>query len=107
MQRSENTKYQRHNQNYWEKHITTWQGSGLTQSEYCKQNKIPLSSFANWKKKININPIPASPFIELKGHLPVSEEHFELEIDSGLTLRIRESIPLELLQNILMAVRGM
>lgn len=107
MQKSQRTKYHKHDKYYWENHIATWQKSGLTQTEYCRQNRIPLTTFGNWKRNRSSDSNLASPFIELKGHLPVQEEYFEMQIDPDLTLRIRESIPPELLQNILMAVRGM
>ncbi len=107
MQNNQDTKYRKHHKHYWEKHIILWQESNLSQSEYCRQNNIPLKSFCNWKRKIISNHTPATPFIELKGHFPAREEYFELQIDSMLTLRIRESIRPELLQNIFMAARGM
>ncbi|MBN2861937.1 MAG: hypothetical protein JXN62_02170 [Bacteroidales bacterium] len=106
MQNNQNTKYRKHDKRYWEKHITLWQESNLSQSEYCRQNNIPLKSFCNWKGKLLSDIIPATPFIELRGHYPAQVEYFELQIDSILTLRIRESIQPDLLRNILIAVRG-
>jgi len=107
MHKNSNKKYQKHDPEYWSTHITSWQKSGISQKEYCRQNNIPLTSFGNWKKKINIGFVDPSSFIELKGHFPAQEEYFELQTGSGLTLRIRESIEPELLQNILIAARGM
>lgn len=106
MQKDQSKKYRKHDKHYREEHITSWQRSGLTQSEYCRQNGIPLTSFGNWKRSQSSDTIPASPFIELKRHFSVREDYFELQIDPGLTLRIREGIPPALLQNIIMAVRG-
>lgn len=107
MQNNQDSKYRKHDKQYWEKHFAAWQGSNLSQSEYCRQNNIPLKSFYNWKRKLISNLSPTTPFIELRGQYSAQEEHFELQIDSMLTLRIREGISPALLQNILMAVRGM
>lgn len=106
MQNNQDTKYRKHDKHYWEKHIILWQESNLSQSEYCRQNNIPLKSFCNWKRKLISNLTPARPFIELRGQYSAQEEYFELQIDSMLTMRIRESIRPDLLQNIIIAVRG-
>jgi hypothetical protein len=107
MQKNSRREYRKHDHEYWSIHISAWQKSGISQKEYCRQNNIPLTSFGNWKRKINIGFVDSSSFIELKGHFPAQEECFELQTGSGLTLRIRESIEPELLQNILIAARGM
>jgi hypothetical protein len=38
-------------QRFWEKHITQWEVSGLSQVEYCRSNNISIKSFQYWKKK--------------------------------------------------------
>lgn len=106
MQNNQETKYRKHDKHYWENHIILWQKSNLSQTEYCRQNNISLKSFCNWKRKLISNLISTTPFIELKGHFPAREEYFELQINSMITLQIRESIQPDLLQNILIAVRG-
>jgi hypothetical protein len=30
----------------WQEHIESWQGSGLTQAEYCRQQNINIKTFA-------------------------------------------------------------
>lgn len=106
MHKNSKRAYQRYGHEYWSTHISAWQKSGISQKEYCSQNNIPLASFGNWKKKINSDFVESSSFIELQNHFPVQEEYFELQTGSGLTLRIRESIEPELLQNILIVARG-
>lgn len=106
MPNNQDRKYRKHDKHYWEKHLAAWQGSNLSQSEYCRQNNIPLKSFCNWKRKLISNLPPSTPFIELIGQYSAQEEYFELQLDSILTLRIRESIRPDLLQNIITAIRG-
>jgi hypothetical protein len=38
-------------QHFWEKHITEWNTTGLSQAEYCRLNEISLKSFVYWKRK--------------------------------------------------------
>ncbi|QAU22803.1 hypothetical protein EO087_01400 [Dyella sp. M7H15-1] len=35
-------------QQFWQSHIEAWRKSGLSQSAYCNQQKLSLSSFGYW-----------------------------------------------------------
>ena len=37
----------------WQQIIADFDQSGLTQSRYCKQNKIPVSTFSKWRLKFS------------------------------------------------------
>lgn len=39
----------------WQKHISDWKGSGLTQLEFCKTNNLKAHNFTYWKKQLTIN----------------------------------------------------
>jgi hypothetical protein len=42
---------------YWSKHITQWQSSGLTQKSFCQQKNLKLSTFVYWRVKfLKLNP---------------------------------------------------
>ena len=86
-------------QAFWQQHITQWQNSNLSQSEYCKQHKLKPHSLSYHKcKKIgnsktkSIVPIKSSGFIKLPVPelLPVQEPltlHFKSNLSlSGITL---------------------
>ncbi len=100
------TKYHKQDRSYWSKHISAWQQSGLSQSEYCRQKDIPLTSFGNWKSKLNIDSVTASQFVELRSHFPERDDYFELHLEGDITIRIRESISQTSLRNIIIAVRS-
>jgi hypothetical protein len=38
-------------QRFWENHIAQCTASGLSQSEYCRSNKISIKSFYYWKRR--------------------------------------------------------
>lgn len=37
---------------YWQKQIENWEGSKLTQAEYCRRNGFKTSKFLYWKTKL-------------------------------------------------------
>jgi len=37
---------------YWQRHISAWQASHLSQSEYCSRKAIKLNTFGAWKRKL-------------------------------------------------------
>ncbi len=39
------------NARWWLDHVEAWQKSGITQTEYCRNHKLNLKSFSNWKLK--------------------------------------------------------
>ena len=63
----------------WRAHIRAWQRSGLTQSDYCRRNKLKDTQFTYWKTKFNKEkPEPVS-FVPV----PVKIDHMQSVIDSG------------------------
>lgn len=36
---------------FWEQHLREWKSSGLSQAEYCRQNKVSPKSFLYWKRR--------------------------------------------------------
>ncbi len=102
---SKRIEYQKRDMSSMEKHIAAWEQSGISQVEYCRENKIPLSTFGNWKSKVSKKSQKEIPFIELQGNFSYQDEYFELLLDDGMTLRIRETIPVSQLRNIILAIR--
>ena len=37
---------------YWSGEVQRWQGSGLTQKEYCNKQGISLERFGSWKRRL-------------------------------------------------------
>lgn len=46
-------------QDYWSHHVSAWQKSGLSQTEYCRQSGLKLSTFSTWVGKLNNKIIPS------------------------------------------------
>jgi len=37
---------------YWQKHVSKWSKSGLTQTEYCRRHKLSTARFSGWKGQL-------------------------------------------------------
>lgn len=44
---------------FWEQHVRDWKSSGMSQVQYCRQNKISQKSFVYWKCKLLSTSAPA------------------------------------------------
>ncbi len=39
-------------QQFWKKHIASWEDSGLSQAEYCRKHGIPVKTFGYYKRRM-------------------------------------------------------
>ena len=78
-------------QRLWEKHIAQWNASGLSQTEYCRSNKIGLKSFQYWKRKSKLKGSPP-PIVEVPLpkalSIPILPAHAQLCLVVGQHYRI-------------------
>ena len=37
---------------YWQRMLTAWEGSGLTQAEFCRRRELKAVTFAWWKRQL-------------------------------------------------------
>jgi transposase-like protein len=70
-------------------HIEKWKESGLTMSEYCRQNKLSLSSFSSWrqsaiKAKSSFKPIALSS----SASTLTNQNIVEIMVDQRIKLRL-------------------
>ena len=88
---------------YWQKQIGDWKGSGLSQKHFCLSRSLALSTFCYWKSKINrttgITPkfypltvpvLPSNPSFDAGLTLLVGSKQFQVQIKkdfSGTALK--------------------
>ena len=62
---------------YWRHHLDAWEASGLTQTEYCRQNDLIRHRFQYWKKRFRSSesstafieiPVPSGLYSEKSPH---------------------------------------
>ncbi len=82
-------------QSCWQQHITDWQVSGLSQTDYCKQHQLVYGTFIYWRHRlkkldasgdgdhavsflpVTINAMPAKPLV-----LRINDQH-SVELDAS------------------------
>lgn len=102
-----NEKYKRQDRTFWESQIEAWQHSGMSQTDFCRENDITLSSFCNWKSKLTKSTITRSEFVECAQPVKFYEDYIEFIFDDGSTIKISDRVSPEALQAVCYALRGL
>jgi hypothetical protein len=95
---------------FWRMAIETWQASGLSVRQFCKQEGLPEPTFYSWRKKLTgcdteSEDQNTSSFIEVA--MPRGNPSaVELLMTSGNTLRIPAGVDPATLSTVLSAVRS-
>lgn len=84
-------------------HVEKWKKSGLTMSEYCRQNNMPLANLSEWKRALlkssnkfkSIQLFPAAPETTNQTNL------VEIIVDQHIKIRLQPSSDASLLLNII------
>jgi hypothetical protein len=71
---------------FWQDHITAWQGSRLSQTAYCKQHEIKFHNFAYWRNRLSPRKEPASKLMKLSGMAASSRVMMNLPLGVRLEL---------------------
>jgi hypothetical protein len=92
-------------QRFWEEHLKSWETSGVTQNDYCRQNNLRLNRFIYWKRKRSSKrpatvslvewPIPrqAGSFLSLSAPLSVViGSPYRIEIHKGFDPAVLEGV---------------
>ena len=61
----------------WKEKVLEWQSSGKTVAVWCKENKIPYTTFLGWKSRFRTSNEKENGFLELKD---------PIQFDPGVTL---------------------
>ena len=100
---------------YWQKHISQWSESGLTQAEYCRRNKLSAAAFNWWKRhlrkksKAQKNPSTSMQFVEVHGVPPAHVgrgETYEVVLPRGRAIRVGSDFDSDILKRLIAAVES-
>jgi len=97
---------------YWKQHIDRWQETGITQTEYCRRHKLKHHQLVYWKKRFLETETDAS-FVALKFEdllgIPTRSDHASLSlvINDHFKVDIRPGFDVQLLQQLIFALRGL
>jgi hypothetical protein len=97
---------------FWKQHIDSWQETGLSQTEYCRQHHLKHHQLVYWKKRflktetdVSFVPLKLEDLLDIPGRPDhsslclVVNNHFKIEIRAGFDSR--------LLQQMILALRSL
>ena len=97
---------------YWKQHIDSWQQTGLTQVEYCRQHNLKHHQLVYWKKRFLKTDTNAC-FVPLKFddllEIPARPDQaaLTLVINDQFKIQIRAGFDAQLLHQLIFALRGL
>ena len=110
---------------YWQKHISQWSKSGLTQAEYCRRNKLSAAAFHWWKRhlrgKVKAQDKPSAnkrqrngpsntmQFVEVHGVPPAHAgrgETYEVVLSRDRAIRVGSDFDSDVLKRLIAAVES-
>ncbi len=97
---------------YWKQHIDSWQETGLTQVEYCRQHDLKHHQLVYWKRRFLKTETDVS-FVSLKLDdlldIPTQPDRTSLSllINNHFQVEIRHGFDAQLLRQLILALRGL
>lgn len=85
---------------FWQEHFTTWEASGLSQAEYCKQHDLKYANFTYWRTRNNKK---RRKFMPLTA--PVVADRLVLDLPHGIRLELPARALATVLPTVLEALR--
>ena len=95
---------------YWKQHIDSWQQTGLTQAEYCRQHNLKHHQLVYWRKRFLKTETDVS-FVPLKLEdlldIPARQDQASLTlvINNDLKIEIRAGFDAQLLRQLIYVLR--
>ena len=96
---------------FWREHQEKWVRSGLSQSKYCEQEGVRISSFCYWRSRILSEeaPKPTLRFSTLESPQALGKPHvtpsIQMALPNGIRIGIDNSVSTSLLNHVLSFVR--
>ncbi len=83
----------RRSESEWREIFRRFDESALTPEAFCAEHDIVLSSFIRWRKKLQAAPVaaPEPMFVELTPKHEATPWEVELELGTGVVLRLRRA----------------
>ena len=85
----------------WQDRITGWQESGISQSQFCRENNLSLATFCYWKKRLVEQ--TDNKFIQVPIFSQKSEQ-VKLIIPGGIKIIFKKNTELKIISTILEAI---
>lgn len=97
---------------YWKQHIDSWQSTGLTQAEYCRQHSLKHHQLVYWKKRflktrtdVSFVPLKLDDLLDVPTRPQIAS--LSLVINNHFKVEIRAGFDAQLLRQLIFALRGL
>ena len=97
---------------YWKQHIDSWQQTGLTQAEYCRQHNLKHHQLVYWRKRflktetdVSFVPLQLEDLLDLPARQ--GQASLTLIINNQFKVDIRAGFDAHLLRQLIFALRGL
>jgi len=97
---------------YWKQHIDSWQQTGLTQAEYCRQHNLKHHQLVYWRKRflktetdVSFVPLQLEDLLDLPARQ--DQASLTLIINNQFKVDIRAGFDAHLLRQLIFALRGL
>jgi len=97
---------------YWKQHIDSWQQTGLTQAEYCRQHNLKHHQLIYWRKRflktetdVSFVPLQLEDLLDLPARQ--DQASLTLIINNQFKVDIRAGFDAHLLRQLIFALRGL
>lgn len=83
----------RRTESEWRSILARYEQSGLSESAFCRQSKLPRNTFRKWRRRLSSAAVPAPTFVEWIAPSGIAEDtpahvgEFELTLPGGVVLR--------------------
>ncbi len=90
---------------YWKPHIDQWSDSGLSQTEYCRQNELSRYKFTYWKTKFKKKNLPVE-FVQVShASQVIHRTGLKLNIGAGVQIEIPDGFSQVTLEQVLKTLK--
>jgi len=97
---------------YWKQQIEQWQQTGLTQAEYCRRNNLKHHQLVYWKKRylktqteVSFAAVQLEDFLDIPA--TTDQGSLTVVIDTQLKVEVTAGFDLQLLRQVIAALRGL
>jgi hypothetical protein len=97
---------------YWKQHIESWQGTGLTQTEYCRRHNLKHHQLVYWKKRflktetsVSFVPLKLEDLLDIPNQPDRSA--LCLVVNNHFKIEIRHGFDAPLLRQLIFALQGL
>ena len=70
-------------------HVDNWKKSGLSMSEYCRQNNLSVANLSDWKRSILRKSTQFKEIQSLPSQMPTPKQENVIEIIVGANIKMR------------------